>query len=345
MGLNHPVDLAEWHRWEKSQSPVRRIRERLWRTDETPLALSVRGEFPKILVVMESTKPTSVAAYMRPLRFLPDTDIAVLAPTDMSQTLPGGGWKTQRVMPGEAMPNSGREICVILAAGNYLPVGALAYRWATMLDAKFLIVQHGLLTPHAPPLPAGGHLLAFSPADADYWSSGRADVSSDVVGSQLLWEADKQKAPSPGGTDAPVFLGQLHGAELPRMGKARAAGGFCRRTGASYRPHPAESDILSRLQHMAWERQGVEIDRSTNPLKDLNRPVVSAFSTGVLEAAARGIPSWVSYDNPPSWLGEFWDRYGMALWGGDPTPAPVPPGVEPALAIARILEELIGGPS
>ena len=73
------------------------------------------------------------------------------------------------------------------------------------------------------------------------------------------------------------------------------------------------------------------------PLADLAAPVVSVFSTGVLEAAARGLPAWVDFPDPPAWLREFWDRYDMRPYGGDPTPAPARPDEEPAVAIARLL--------
>ena len=62
------------------------------------------------------------------------------------------------------------------------------------------------------------------------------------------------------------------------------------------------------------------------------------FSTGVLEAAARGLPAWVDFPDPPAWLREFWDRYGMREYGGEPSDPPPRPAVEPAAAIARILE-------
>lgn len=342
MGLNHPFDLAEWHRWQKSQSPVRRIKGMLRKRDEAALFVSVRGQFPQILVVLDSAKPTSIAAYMRPLGFLPDKDVAVLAPADVSRLLPGVGWRTQQVFPDLGIPDSVRDVRVMLAAGNYLPAGAAAHKWSTLLNARFMVVQHGLVTPHAPPLPGGSHLLAFTAADADYWAAGRQDVTSDAVGSQLLWQAAQQQAPSLERTERPVFLGQLHGAELPRRGLGRAASSFCISTGATYRPHPSETDKLSRFQHKLWEKRGMRIDRSGAPLTKVTAPVVSVFSTGVLEAAAKGISSWVTYDRPPKWLQDFWERYDMSQWGNEATPAPAQPMHEPAAAIAQILKEHIG---
>lgn len=341
MVLNYPTDLAAWHRWEQSRSPLRAAKNMLRKKTQSELYLSVRGERPRILVALDSTKPTSIASFMRPMSFLPGRDLAVLAPSNISGLLPGEEWRTHTISNG-AMPPDVRHIRAMLAAGNYLPVSAAAHQWSKLVGARFMVVQHGLVTPHAPPLPEQGHLLAFNAADGSYWSSGRKDVTFDVVGSQLLWEAAERPAAPPQENARPVFLGQLHGAELPRMGLARAATTFCTTSGATYKPHPSETDKLSRIQHNLWERRGISIDRSGTPLAEMSAPVVSAFSTGVLEAAARGIPSWVAYARPPRWLEEFWERYEMSTWGNEPTPAPSQSEHEPASAIARILEESIG---
>jgi hypothetical protein len=89
----------------------------------------------------------------------------------------------------------------------------------------------------------------------------------------------------------------------------------------------------------AYERAGITVDRSGAPLVELAAPVVSVFSTGVLEAAARGRQAWVDFPRPPAWLGEFWERYGMHRLGSEPTPAPALPDVEPARRVAEIVLE------
>ena len=48
--------------------------------------------------------------------------------------------------------------------------------------------------PQAPPLPVGATLLAFSEADAEFWVSGRRDVTTHAVGSQLLYLAAQKAA-------------------------------------------------------------------------------------------------------------------------------------------------------
>jgi hypothetical protein len=90
----------------------------------------------------------------------------------------------------------------------------------------------------------------------------------------------------------------------------------------------------------AYARAGITIDTSGLPLVDLEAPIVSVFSTGVLEAAARGREAWVDFPRPPAWLGEFWERYGMHRLGTDPTPAPERPATEPAQRIAQIVSEV-----
>ena len=66
------------------------------------------------------------------------------------------------------------------------------------------------------------------------------------------------------------------------------------------------------------------------------------FSTGVVEAAAEGMPAWVHLPDPPSWVEELWDRYGLAPWGGEPTPSPERPTVEPSRAVADAVRGMMG---
>ena len=98
-------------------------------------------------------------------------------------------------------------------------------------------------------------------------------------------------------------------------------------TGATYRPHPSERDRASRRQHARWERAGIRVDRAGGPLAELTTPVVSVFSTGVLEAAARGIPAWVDFPGPPIVARGVLDALrDVAPGASAPTPSPVLPG-------------------
>jgi hypothetical protein len=95
---------------------------------------------------------------------------------------------------------------------------------------------------------------------------------------------------------------------------------------------------VSLLLLDAFERSGIDVDRSPTRLADVDGPIVSIFSTGVLEASARGRKAWVEFPRPPAWLGEFWERYGMHRYGDTPTPPPAHPEREPARTIAEIIE-------
>jgi hypothetical protein len=332
MALMFPEDLDAWKRWQGSRNRLRSARHTLRRPEQPELWLHVRGYAPVVLFALDATTPTALASVAAPLAHLGDTHVAVLAPADLSAQLPGS-WAVTRVEADASQPAWLDSLHTFVATGHFLPVGYTAYRWARRIGARFLVVQHGLLAPQMAPLPSGTHLLAFSDQDAEFWRSGRTDVTTEVIGSELLWNAAHRPRVEVA-SDTPVFLGQLHGAELSRAVSGGTAFTFCRDFDAEYRPHPAETDRLSRWQHERWRGRGVRF-AAPGGLLDQPRPVVSIFSTGVLEAAAAGIPSWVTCVRPPAWVQEFWERYGLRLWGGPPTPAPPLPDIEPARAIAR----------
>lgn len=336
MGLNHPTDLAAWQRWQQSQHLLRRLRHavRPGAGSTTPdrLVLTTYDVEPRLLVALDSSSPTSFAALVEPLSHL-DLPLAVLSPGPPPD-LTGRAPLTRQAV-GTDLPPVLRGLGGVLSLGHYLPRGAVAHTWARALGATSLVAQHGALTPYAPPLPSGAHLLAWTDDDADFWRSGRDDIDHTAVGSQLLWRARTHHAPDDA-DDRLTYLGQMHAAELGRVQLVRAAGAFSRSHDAVYRPHPSELDKLSRVAHEGYRRLGVTVDGST-PLARLGGPVVSVFSTGVLEAAAQGREAWVDFPRPPAWLGEFWERHGMHRWGEAPTPPPAQTPVEPARRIAEIL--------
>jgi hypothetical protein len=334
VGLNHPRDLAAWHAWQRSRSPLRAFVDRFRSQPELQGTLTMYGSEPLVLVVLDWLAPTSRMALHAMTAHL-SVPYAVLSPT----ALPGEEPGTQVEPKAGAVPEVLSSVAAVVAAGHYLPLGAVAHGWSRRLQAEFVAVQHGLLTPHAPPLAPASRVLAWSEADAEFWRSGRPDVRTQVVGSQLLWEAGNGRTVVT--DDRPTFLGQLHSAEMGRRDMARFTGSFCRAERARYRPHPGEGDRLSRWQHARWRKQGIEFDDGATPLRELPTPVVSVFSTGILEAAARGVPAWAAYDRPPAWLSEFWERYAMSRYGGPPTPAPARPDREPAMAVAAAIEAML----
>lgn len=361
--LKYPLDLDAWQAWQRRQKKLKWAKYKLnsllasarSRTvAEEPVRglLYTRGTKPQVLIVMDSFSPTNRNAILEPLKHLDAVDVALWAPEDASDYLDGQyaserysrkDWSEQEIS-GDELMRLLPDIRIVLSAAQFLSRGAVAYEFSRAIGAEYWMVQHGLLVPQAPPLPVGCTLLAFSEADAEFWASGRRDVTTHAVGSQLLYLAAQKAA----GAEAqkqndlePIFLGQMHGAELPRASFAFAAHSFLKKYGGIYRPHPSEKDKLSVLTHKLWEKEGIRIDRSGTPLNEVPNPVVSIFSTGVLEAAIRGIPAWVYHPAPPVWLVEFWDRYGMNRWGSEPTPAPVQPKKEPARRIAELIIETL----
>ncbi|WP_229660860.1 prephenate dehydrogenase [Marmoricola endophyticus] len=330
MGLRY-ADLSAWRRWQRRRHPLRAVRGRL-RPVRTAGVLTRGSAEADLLVVLDGLSPSNRAALLAPVAALAPERVAVLSPVPVVDLLPEHGWSEQRWGDGEPLG----PVSAVLTAGHYLALGAVGHAEARRRDVPELVVQHGLLTPLAPPLPPGATLLAWSAADADFWGAERAEI----VGSQLLHDAAAHPAPATASSPPLTYLGQLHGAELPRRDLAAAAEAFCAAHGATYRPHPAERDRASRRTHARWEASGMTLDRSDEPLSALTGGVVSVFSTGVLEAAARGLPAWVDLPTPPAWLEEFWDRYAMRPWGSDPTPAPARPAVEPARAVAAALEAI-----
>ncbi len=353
MGLTHPRSLADWRRWQDSSRPLsRRVRGLVDRTGARALpgtpdrvVVTRGGTDPRVVAVLDALTPTAVAAVLGPLRHLDPADVTVLSAAGVRPLLGEGTWTEDVEDELHAVGDAVGAGTTVVSIGHYLRVGAMAHAVARRRGARFVTVQHGLLTPHAPPLAEGTTLLAWSEADAAYWAGGRDDVTAEVAGSQLLWEAAARAAGAPAEGARPVYLGQLHGAELRHRDLARAAEEFCTTEHAAYRPHPAETDRRSRATHRRLERAGVAVDRSGTPLPELGAPVVSVFSTGVLEAAAAGLPAWVHFSDPPAWLAEFWERYGMSRWGMPPTAAPSRSEVEPAARVAQVVRDLAeGGP-
>ena len=348
-------ELTDWHRWQRRQQPwPRRLKARL-RPDRPSSRWLIRGpETIHTLVALESYSPTQMAALVEPIAARPEVrGVAYLVPTSDPPALPGMGVphevrRTEIVGADGSVPAVLSELQQILAVGDYLGSGRLAGQWARQRGARFVVAQHGLLAHQAPPLPADCELLAFTAQDGAWWTAGRPDVQVHEVGLQILWRAATRSRVSQdasGSGDGPgVFLGQLHGAELPRADFARAALQYCRATGAAYRPHPAETDRLSRLMHGLAARQGVTVDRSGVPLSQTHGPVAAVFSTGVLEAAYAGRCSWVVHPNPPRWLQMFWSRYGLSRWRPDaPDPSPTTPPVQPSVAPAESIADHLFG--
>ncbi len=339
--LVHPADLAAWR---ARQDARRRVRGWLARTRDRvpPTGVLTGGPDARVLVALDADTPSNRAALLEPLRFLDPDTVAVFAPGPVPGTAVRGATRTAATV--DELARSVPRVHTVVSAGGYLPISGLAHRFIERVDGRTFVVQHGALTPFSPPLPPATTLLAWSAPDAAFWTRTRDDVATRVVGSQLAWSATIDPAPPVDPTAPPVFLGQLHGTELPRVDVLRISRDFCRATGAIYRPHPSERDKVSRLGHLVLRTAGVGFAPTDVPVDRVDAPVVGIFSSGIIEAAAAGLPTWGHHPDPPRWILGFWERYGIAPWGGDPTPPPPRPDTEPAEAVARIVGTPIGDP-
>lgn len=277
-----------------------------------------------------------MAALVEPVTGLGSTAVGILSPGDRSDLL-GGDCQVTPVTSALDIERAHGPVPVVVVPSGIGPAHQAAMAAARRSGGRVFVVQHGLLTPYAPPLPRDCTLLAWSEADAEFWRGARHDVEVEVVGSQLLWAAARRPPVHVDPSAPPTFLGQLHAAEIARRELARVSYRFCADHGGVYRPHPSETDRLSRLQHAWWQRRGVDFDTSGVPLDALATPVAAIFSTGILEAAAAGRPAWAYHPDPSVWVAELWDRYGLHRWGDEPTPPPEIPATEPGQRIAAIL--------
>ena len=292
------------------------------------VVLTRGGPAPRVLVCLESrsphlgARPARAAAPPRPRRR------RRRRPGRRHRPAAGGSVDgVDRARARTSSPSTPARGAVVLSTGHYLPARARS-RTGPPSPGRFLTVQHGLLTPHAPPLGAGTILLAWSEADAAFWRSGRDDVGSVVVGSQLLWEA-AEPPPATADPDArPVFLGQLHGAELPRDVLAEAAETFCRAEhadlpaaplrarpplggdarplgggGHRHRPfrHPAARAGRPGRQRVLHRRARGRSGRAPRVGHPGRPAVLAARSSGTATASRRGVARRRHPPNGPRW--------------------------------------------
>jgi hypothetical protein len=357
MAVIHPRSLERWEEWRNSRRPAAavrtalsgRLRRRPAEPAPPPVLHSRSGDGDRrILLGVDAAEETADFAAGRDslgealLAVLPylTSPVDVLAPGDQRvPALEGPEWERRPLAETGALDELG--ITAVITGGWAAPVGRRVHDWARRAGIPGAVLQHGTVTPFAPPLPPETTLLAWSQADAEFQRAGRADVDTRVVGSQRLWQADRdaRSAAPRAPVDRPVFLGELRRLDLPDRLAARAALRCVRSEGALYRPGPLEIDRPSRLTHALMRRRGAEFQEPPLPVAEQAGPVVAVLSADILEAAVRGLPAHVYGPGMPSWVYEYWERYGMRRLGRGDTPAPPIAADEPARLIAQILED------
>ena len=346
-GLRHPADLVAWRRWHESRHPVRLVartaKARVRRPLPTAVDLLSPGPDADLLVAVEATHASVRNAVVAPLAHLDPARTAIVAPVGWQPPAPYGEHQRRTVEVTELSALAG--IRAVLAAGHYTEIGAAAFGLAEEVGATYFVSQHGALTPFAPPLPRAAHLLAWSERDGDFWTAGRQDVEVTATGSQLLWVAGlgfdtgAGRPPRPAAATARLPRAGTRGRDLTGPARPRSADARAASTTPSTARTPRSETSPREQCSRHTPGPASPSTRSGVPLVDLEAPIVSVFSTGVLEAAARGRDAWVDFPRPPAWLGEFWERYAMHRLGDVPTPAPERSEHEPARRIAEIVRE------
>lgn len=337
-------NIDEWRVWQASCAPwPRRARARFTRNSAVALSsVTVGGSAPVVLVAVDSVNTSSDAAVLDPLRVLvTQVPLAILTPSSLLEDVHHSlaGIPTHKRSLSDDLFSGVR--CII-SAGAHLEAGRFAANVAARRKIPYFMVQHGLITPFEPPIPERFHVFAWTNRDAEIWTRFGTRVTATSVGSQLLSRAVNHGDAHRQVDVPPVFLGQLHGAELDRRVTVRTVERLLEETEFSYRPHPAEQDLMSRIQHRRWRQKGLKIMPSRSSLRELSRPTVGIFSTGLLETAAAGCPSWGFCVDPPMWVEELWDAYGIQQWGSSrPTPPPRRVEIAPATAIADAVLDLV----
>jgi hypothetical protein len=336
--------VPEWRKWRSRREGLLRGR---FKSPFYPAALGLYSDDPwvsdtsHLVVSLENLSPTQVASLLRPEAVLRSRNVpvAVIAPLSIGDGLAHFGLTLRERLSGAGVWSHPKPK-MILATSHCSASGRFSWELSRNLGIPFVIVQHGVVTPFAPPLPEGCHLFAWTLEDAEFWISGRTDVTTTVVGSQIIWDAGASRSQASDPRGPICFLGQLHGPELSRLTTIRSVAELARTVPIAYRPHPGETDFVSRLIHRRWQFQGIPIEPPTSRLGENNAAVAGIFSTGILEAAASGRAAFGFCAHPPSWLPEFWARYNIKQFGTDEATQVEIPTREPAAVISETAEVL-----
>ena len=248
-----------------------------------------RARVPRV----EARTSSALALLRRLARPAPRRMSSSSRPSPCATHLPPWTWQESggsrsRSLPELADRRRGRAVDRALPRGRpHRPRGARGRRPPTSRASSPCSTACSPRTRHRSP-PARPCSPGARPTPT-FWRSGRDDVETTVVGSQLLWDAADPAArrARPRTRDRSTSA-SCTAPSSPRELLAAAAEAFCRAEhDATYRPHPTERDrALAGDRTHGGGRQGIRVDRSGVPLRELGAPVVSVFSTGVLEAAA-----------------------------------------------------------
>ncbi|MCG7309844.1 hypothetical protein [Brachybacterium sp. ACRRE] len=140
----------------------------------------------RVVIGLEDASPRSRAALLAFLPYL-RVGVDVIAPRGLiAPELDGPAWRRRAFESArDAVPS---DAAAVVTAGQGGPTGAALHSVAERRGLQSFVVQTDVLTPYAAPLPAEATVLSWSADDADFWRSGREDLTLLAVGSQRLWQ-------------------------------------------------------------------------------------------------------------------------------------------------------------
>lgn len=273
-GLVHPESIELWRDWARSRGgmprrrgsvadAVRTLRGTRGRDDhwEEPrwVLHSREGETSaRVVIGLEDASPRSRAALLAFLPYL-RVGVDVVAPRGLiAPELDGPAWRRRAFESArDAVPS---DAAAVITAGQGGPTGSALHSVAERRGLQSFVVQTDVLTPYAAPLPAEATLLAWTADDADFWRSGREDLTLLPVGSQRLWqlghhsgEGDVTEASAEPGAAGTADETAAEAADEAAAGAAEhtasePADGAAERTGPSAVPSPVVLGQLSRIE-------------------------------------------------------------------------------------------------
>ncbi|MBK0332483.1 hypothetical protein I8D64_16515 [Brachybacterium sp. MASK1Z-5] len=140
----------------------------------------------RVVIGLEDASPRSRAALLAFLPYL-RVGVDVIAPRGLiAPELDGPAWRRRAFESArDAVPS---DAAAVVTAGQGGPTGAALHSVAERRGLQSFVVQTDVLTPYAAPLPTEATVLSWSADDADFWRSGREDLTLLAVGSQRLWQ-------------------------------------------------------------------------------------------------------------------------------------------------------------
>ena len=320
-GPTHPRDLEAWHRWHHGAQPLtRRVRRSLdvLRDIARPdgraerVAVTRGGPRCRVLVLVEARTPSQLQPVVAPLRTSRSTTSSwsrrcrSVTPCRRGCGRSRGRSRTRRCPSSRAAPRSSSRPATSsgsgASAGMPSPTRRASSPCSTGCSRRTL--------PRSPRarrcrvVRRRRRVLALGP--------GRRDDAGRGVPAPVGGGPRAGRAPDPGAR--PVFLGQLHGVELPRALVTEAAESFCRVQGPSTGPTPPRPTAAPGRPTSGGRPRASPSTGRDAPARARGTRRQRLLHRG-RRGRGRGPAGWVHCPSAPAVARGVLGRYHLARWG------------------------------